>query len=73
MEKIRDLEVVICCFYLYRSHRYEDCGKDQVYHDANPEIYHRHVKLIGTLRSITQGKNKTSEKGGKISPLEDYP
>lgn len=52
------------------------CDKDrrehEVDHYTTPEIYHRHVELVRSLRSIAHCQDETCEECGKIKPLEDH-
>lgn len=62
---------MISGFNLYGANGDENGCEDQIYHDADPEIYHGHIKLIRTLGSVPQGKHETREEGRKVEPLKD--
>jgi hypothetical protein len=46
------------------------CGKPDLRHNQNPEVYHGHVQLVGSLRPVSEGQDEASHKGGQISPFE---
>lgn len=63
--------MMISGFCLDRFHRDKDRSKYQVHHDTAPEVYHRHVEFVRTLRPVPQSENETSKKSGKVKPLKD--
>ena len=40
-------------------------------HNGDPEVYHRHVKLVRSLRSIAEREHEAGEEGGEVEPFED--
>lgn len=58
-------------FGLNGLHRDKDRCEHEVDHYTTPKIYHRHVELVRSLRSITHCQDKTCEERSKIEPLED--
>lgn len=57
-------------FFLYGFDSDEDGSENQIYHDANPEINHGHVKFIRSLGTIPESQDKTREKRCQIKPFE---
>lgn len=58
-------------FGLNGLHRDKDRCEHEVDHYTTPKIYHRHVELVRSLRSIAHCQDKTCEERSKIEPLED--
>ena len=60
LEDYLNSNVRMCCELCFDgSHCDENCRKHQVCHDENPEVYHCHVQLVRTLRSITKREYET--------------
>ena len=56
---VRDLESILGCLNLDRSDGDENGSEDEIQHNADPEVYHCHVKSIGALWAIPQCQDKT--------------
>lgn len=71
-EKIRKGEPVFLHLRLNRLYGHEYRCECQVYHDANPEIDHRHIELVRSTGSVTQRQNKASYQRREVEPLKYY-
>ena len=70
-EQLGNGELGVFELYLDRYHGDVNRRKDEVSHDDDPEVDHRHVELIGTLRAIAKGENEAGEEGCQIQPFEN--
>lgn len=58
-------------FGLDGFHCDEDRREHKVDHYTRPEVYHRQVKLVGSLWTIAHCQDETCEECSEIEPLED--
>ena len=58
-DDVRDLESIFGCLDLDGSDSDENRSEDEIQHNADPEVYHCHVKSVGALGSIPQCQDKT--------------
>ena len=70
-EQGRQAEATVRELLLNRPDRYVDRGKREIDHDPDPEKYHGHIKLLGSLWAVTQGQDKAGQKRCQVKPFKD--
>ena len=71
LEEIGDFERLIPCFYLYGFDRDENGGEDEVKHECYPEVDHRHVEFVRSLRPVSKCQDETGEQSCQVKPFEN--
>ena len=45
-------------------------GEFNIHHHDNPKVHHRHVKLVGPLRSVAKRQDEARQESHEVQPLD---